>query len=83
MQTLGTREGDSARLQAAIDAYSAALIVYTPEAAPMDWAGTQHNLAIACLSFHDLDRNEDWLNKAKDSFGNALKKRTREAGEYL
>jgi tetratricopeptide (TPR) repeat protein len=44
LQVLGQRSGDAAILQRAVDAFEAALTVYTREAAPVDWAMTQNNL---------------------------------------
>ena len=44
LQTLGTREGGTARLEEAVAAYRAALEEYTRDRAPLQWAMTQMNL---------------------------------------
>lgn len=41
-------------LAKAIDAYEAALTVYTKDAHPVDWAMTQNNLAIALAALAEL-----------------------------
>ena len=38
LQELGVREGNPARLEAAVEAYKLALEVYTQEDFPRDWA---------------------------------------------
>jgi hypothetical protein len=44
---LGEREGDTAKLNAAVDAYRAALLVATRQRAPRQWAAAQHDLGFA------------------------------------
>ncbi|MEO0547812.1 MAG: hypothetical protein AAF035_12800, partial [Pseudomonadota bacterium] len=43
--TLGARERGTERLDEAVTAYRAALEEWTQERVPLDWAGTQNNLA--------------------------------------
>ncbi|WP_200344383.1 hypothetical protein [Rhodovibrio sodomensis] len=45
--TLGEQSGQSQELEDAIDAYRAALEVYTRERLPLAWAATQTNLGTA------------------------------------
>ena len=52
LQTLGELEGDTARLDEAIEAYREALKEYTREWVPLEWAMTQTNLGSA-LKFLD------------------------------
>lgn len=52
LATLGARGQDGA-LEEAVTAYRAALTVYTLDAAPMDWAMTQENLALAFEALAD------------------------------
>src|SRR5262249_40337423 len=47
LQTLGQREGGTARLQEAVAAYRAALEERTRERVPLQWAYTEHALANA------------------------------------
>ena len=47
LATLGQREAGTARLDAAVRAYEAALIEWTRERAPLQWAMTQNNLGDA------------------------------------
>ena len=49
LQTLGTREAGTARLEEAVTAYREALEERTRNRVPRDWAGTQYNLA-ECLA---------------------------------
>lgn len=52
LQVLGERDQDGA-LEQAVAAYRAALTLYTREAAPMQWAATQFNLALAYEALAD------------------------------
>jgi hypothetical protein len=49
LQTLGTREAGTARLEEAVTAYREALKELTRDRVPLDWAMTQHGLA-ECLA---------------------------------
>ncbi len=65
----------------AIDCYNAALTVYTIEAFPHDWAGTQNNLGIAFADLPDGDRGAN-LRAAIDCFSAALTIYTKAAFPY-
>ncbi|MBW4607064.1 MAG: CHAT domain-containing protein [Hassallia sp. WJT32-NPBG1] len=62
----------------AIAAYTAALTVNTPEALPIDWAGTQNNLAAAYSQRIKGDRADN-IEQAIAAYTAALTVRTREA----
>jgi hypothetical protein len=47
LQRLGEREPGTARLQEAVSAYRDALLEYTHDRVPLQWATTQNNLKIA------------------------------------
>jgi hypothetical protein len=47
LQTLGSRESGTARLEEAVAAYRAALEEMTRDRVPLDWATTQNNLGHA------------------------------------
>ncbi|MEM6762871.1 MAG: hypothetical protein AAF615_08340, partial [Pseudomonadota bacterium] len=49
LQTLGERESDTTRLEAAVAAFTGALTEWTREHVPLYWATTQNNLAAAFL----------------------------------
>ncbi|MBS1835455.1 MAG: hypothetical protein JST65_22245 [Acidobacteria bacterium] len=73
--TLGDRSGS---LNRAIACYEQALQVYTREAFPSDWAGTQNNLGAAYQSLPGGNREEN-LRTAIACYEQALLVRTREA----
>lgn len=54
LQTLGEREGDAAALRDAVAAYRAALEERTRDRVPVNWGGTQHNMAGAALALFRL-----------------------------
>ena len=66
-------------LRRAIEAYQAALVYYTPESAPLDYAMTQNNLAAA---YQVLARHEEPvpnLRRAIEAYQAALVYRTPES----
>ena len=65
-------------LERAIGCYGEALRVYTPEAAPLDYAMTQNNLGNAYADLPTGDRGEN-LERAIGCYGEALRFRTPEA----
>ena len=65
-------------LEWAISCYQNALKVYTFKSFPQDWAGTQHNLAVAYGKRIEGERAEN-LERAIACFKDALKVRTLEA----
>jgi tetratricopeptide (TPR) repeat protein len=71
--------GDRAQnLARAIQCYQEALTVYTPEAAPLEYAGTQNNLGNAYLNLPTGDRAQN-LARAIQCYQEALRFRTPEA----
>ncbi|KPQ39711.1 MAG: hypothetical protein HLUCCO16_06345 [Phormidium sp. OSCR] len=64
-------------LEIAIACYHAALTVWTRETAPLDWAGTQHNLGTAYWQLPTGDRARN-LQQAIACYNAALTVRTRE-----
>ena len=53
LHTLGEREADTARLEAAVAAYRAALEEFTRERVPREWADVQRNLIRAYRALND------------------------------
>ena len=54
LQVLGAR-GEVGALERAVAAFEVALMVYTREAAPTDWARTQENLALTFAAMADVE----------------------------
>jgi hypothetical protein len=53
LQTLGSREAGTARLEQAVAAYRAALGERTRERVPLDWVHTTENVAVAWEAWGD------------------------------
>jgi tetratricopeptide (TPR) repeat protein len=70
-----------ANLGRAIECYQQALTVYTPEAAPLDYAMTQNNLGNAYLNLPTGDRGAN-LGRAIECYQQALRFRTPEAAPF-
>ena len=78
LSTLGKREGGSERLERAADAYRAALATYTRDAAPLNWAAVQDNLAVVLSTLGDRESGTARLEQAVDAHRAALQVFTRE-----
>jgi tetratricopeptide (TPR) repeat protein len=79
LQTVGEREGSSARLAEAVAAFRAALEVYTRAAMPAQWATTQNNLCLALLTLGEREGNPARLKEAVAACSAALEVHTPEA----
>jgi tetratricopeptide (TPR) repeat protein len=79
LSRLGDREEGTERLEEAVDAYRAALQVYTREALPLDWAMTQNNLGSALSGLGEREEGTERLEEAVDAYRAALQVYTREA----
>ena len=69
---MGQRRLDTAPLEKAIEAYQAALEVFTRERLPLDWARTQNNLGSAFLSLGERQPMAGWFEKAIQAYSAAL-----------
>lgn len=76
---LADRERDPACTRFSINAYVAALNVYTSDAAPMKWAAVQNNLGIALLRLGEQEKDIAHLRGAITVFEASLTFRTRDA----
>ena len=72
LMRLGEREAGPERLEQAVDAYRAALEVYTRERVPLDWAGVQNNLGVALESLAGREAGPERLEQAVDAYRAAL-----------
>ena len=79
LSTLGEREGESDKLERAIDAYRAALEVYSPENSPLRWAEVQAHLAIALKTLGERESGTERLEQAANANLAALNVYTRES----
>ena len=78
LQTLGERESGTARLDEAVQAYSDALLEWTRERVPLDWAATHFNISKLETAYFDktddtahLDATERTLAMAREVFEEA------------
>ena len=71
LQTLGVRESDTVRLEAAVEAYRAALKERTRERVPLQWAVTQYNLGMVLTELGKLQRDKSRLAEAKQAIQQA------------
>ena len=78
LQTLGSRESGTARLEEAVAAYRAALQEWTRERVPLDWAATQNNLGNALRALGERESGTARLEEAVAAYRAALKEWTRE-----
>ena len=79
---LGKRETGTGRLQQAVDAYQAALEVYTVEAAAVDYAMTQTNLGNVLRSLGERKTGTEHLKQAVAAHRAALKVYTLESTPF-
>ncbi len=77
LATLGERDGGTARLEEAVEAYRAALQERTRDRVPLQWAATQNNLGIALQTLGARESETANLEKAVDACRAALEERTR------
>jgi tetratricopeptide (TPR) repeat protein/pimeloyl-ACP methyl ester carboxylesterase len=82
LRTLGDRETGTKRLEEAVTAVRNALLEYTRERAPLDWAGTQNNLGNALRDLGDRETGTARLEEAVTAFRNALLEYTRERAPF-
>jgi tetratricopeptide (TPR) repeat protein len=76
--TLGERESGTARLEAAVAAYQAALKEFTRARVPLDWAMTQMNLGTALARLGERENGTARLEEAVAAYRAALEERTRD-----
>ncbi|MDZ4394357.1 MAG: SIR2 family protein [Cypionkella sp.] len=80
LDVLGDRRGDTARLGAAIDAYSEALKYRSRDHVPLDWAITQNNLGSSMYTLGNIEGDRARLQAALDIFSEVLDEHTRNRG---
>jgi hypothetical protein len=78
LATLGGRESGTARLEAAVAAYRAALEERTRDRVPLDWAQTQNNIGTALWTLGTRESGTARLEAAVAAYRAALEERTRE-----
>ena len=72
LATLGERESGTARLEEAVTAYRDALLEYTRERVPLDWAMTQNNLGNALQTLGARESGTARLEEAVTAFRAAI-----------
>jgi tetratricopeptide (TPR) repeat protein len=77
-QTLGRREGGTARLDESVATYREALRQCTRKRAPLDWAKTHNNLGVALRMLGEREGGSVLLDEAVTAFREALKEWTRD-----
>jgi hypothetical protein len=77
LETLGKRENDLARLEAAVDAYQNALLEYTRERVPLQWAGTQINLGNALSRLGERENDPGRLERPPSTESDAARSNSR------
>ena len=78
LHRLGERERGTKRLEQAVDAYRAALTVYTRDRVPDEWARTQNNLGNALLALGKRESGTKRLEQAAAAYRAALSMSSRE-----
>ena len=78
LQTLGERESGAARLEEAVAVYRAALMEYTRDRVPPQWATTQNNLGNALWTLGARESGTARLEEAVAACRAALAERTRD-----
>jgi tetratricopeptide (TPR) repeat protein len=78
LSTLGERESGTARLEAAVTAYESALLEWSREVVPLNWAATQNNLGTALHTLGQRESGTARLEAAVTAYENALLEWTRE-----
>ena len=79
---LGEREGETDKLERAVDSYRAALEVYTRERWPLRWAEVQAHLAIALKTLGERESATGRLEQAASANLAALEVYTRETRPF-
>jgi tetratricopeptide (TPR) repeat protein len=72
LQTLGAREGGTARLEEAVAAYRAALAEYAPNRAPVQWSMTEMDLGNALEALWEREGGTTPLEQAVAAYRAAL-----------
>ena len=72
LETLGEREGGTARLEEAVAAYRAALEQRPRDEVPLDWAMTQMNLGNALRTLGERERGAARLEQAVAAWNASL-----------
>ena len=80
---LGGRESGSARLEDAVAAYRAALLEWTRDRVPLQWAMTQNNLGIALRMIGEREKGTVHLEEAITAHRAALQEHKRESVPLL
>jgi tetratricopeptide (TPR) repeat protein len=78
LSILGERDSGTARLEEAVQAYRDALLEFTRERVPRDWAMTQNNLGNALQTLGNRESGTARLEEAVQAYRDALLERTRE-----
>ena len=78
LETLGDRDGGTARLEEAIVTFRAALEEMARERVPLDWAMTQNNLGNALARLGARERGTAHLEEAVVAYRAALEEKARE-----
>ena len=72
MSIIGEQAGTADALIQAVEAYRAALLEYTRERVPLDWATTQNNLGTALATLGERESGTAQLEQAVEAFRAAL-----------
>ncbi|PWC26583.1 CHAT domain-containing tetratricopeptide repeat protein [Teichococcus aestuarii] len=78
LHSLGQMRSEAGLLDDAVQAYRNALLEYTRERAPLDWAAIQSNLGIALQLLGEMRGEAELLIDAVQAYRNALLEHTRE-----
>ena len=78
---LGELEGDTERLEEAVEAHRAALEEYTRERVPLAWALTQNNLGNALRILGEREGGTERLVEAAAAYRAALEEYTRQPSQ--
>jgi tetratricopeptide (TPR) repeat protein len=78
LETLGEREGGTARLEEGVSAYREALRELTRERVPLQWAKAQNNLGLALLALGGRESGTARVDEAVAAYREALQEFTRE-----
>jgi tetratricopeptide (TPR) repeat protein len=78
LQTLGERQSGTATLERAVDAYEAALLEYSRERVPLDWAMTQNNLGATLQTLGAREDDTATLERAIEAYQAVALEWTRE-----
>ena len=78
LETLGMREGGTARLREAVSAFDEALKEFSREGVPLDWARTQTNIGTTLFRLGERESGTAQYEEAVSAYHEALKELTRE-----